>query len=85
MDGRNAMIIFVAIAIKGVILAQWDAYKVRKANEPIPLELRNGMYVPWGLVQKVQHYGWRITQVWMVYMAVLLIALAYVKLIKPLL
>ena len=84
MNTRVILVIFAATTIKALMLVWWDRYKARKAQEPTPLELRNGVYVPWGPVEKVRHYGWRLTQVWMVYMAILILALLYVKLIGPL-
>lgn len=85
MDERTLFVIFAAITIKSMILCWWDRFKAREAQEPIPTKLRNGVYVPWGPVQKIQHYGWRWTQLWMVYMAVLVLALIYVKIIQPML
>lgn len=83
MDTRTILVIFIAVIAKALILTWWDTYKDRKAAEPTPLVLRKGVYVPWGPVEKIQHYGWRFTQLWMVYIAVLLVALVYVKLIAP--
>lgn len=83
MDARTVFAIFASTTIAGLVRAWWSSFKERKAREPIPLKWRKGVYVPWGPVQKVQHYGWRLTQAWMVYMAVLIIALIYVKAIAP--
>ena len=66
-----------AIFLKSLILGWWGRFKERKASEPIPLAIRGGIYRPWGPVEKVQHYGWRATQVWLVYMAVLIALLIY--------
>ena len=85
MDARTVFAIFASTALAGLIRSWWARFKERKALEPIPLRWRKGVYVPWGPVQKVQHYGWRFTQAWMVYIAVLVAALIYVKLIAPLL
>ena len=65
------------IFLKSLILGWWERFKARKALEPIPLVMRSGVYRPWGPVEKVQHYGWRATQVWFVYMAVLIALLFY--------
>lgn len=83
VDQRTMFVIFVAVTIKAMILSLWVRYKERKAREPIPMKQRKGVYVPWGPVQKVQHYGWRLTQIWLVYISVLVLALIYVKLIAP--
>lgn len=83
MAMRTILVIFASTMIKAMILAWWDRYKAHKAEDPIPLVLRGGIYVPWGPVEKVRHYGWRLTQVWMAYIGILLLALIYVKLIAP--
>lgn len=72
---RAAVVIVMAVAIKGLILSLWGDYKARKALEPIPMREINGVYVAWGPVQRVQHYGLRLTQLWLAYIAVLLVAL----------
>ena len=72
---RAALVICAAVAIKAFILARWDAYKARKALEPIPMRQVNGVYIAWGPVQRIRHWGWRATQLWLVYIAVLLVAL----------
>lgn len=37
----------------------------------------DGAYRPWGLVEKVRHYGWRLTQLWLLYVLALLGMLGY--------
>jgi hypothetical protein len=75
--------IFAVVLTKSIILAWWGRFKDRRAAEPIPMKFQKGVYRPWGAVQKVQHYGWRLTQVWLVSMATLLALLAYTKLAGP--
>jgi hypothetical protein len=67
--------IFVSMLLKAWLLTWWDQFKARKALEPVEMVLRGGSYVAWGPVQKIQHYGNRLFQVWLVYMALILIAL----------
>lgn len=76
---RTFLVIFLAVTIKAMILSWWDAYKERKSKEPIPMKLRKGVYVPWGPVQIIQHFGWRFTQVWMAYIVVLVVLLIAFK------
>lgn len=83
MEIRTIIVIFGVVIIKGMILTWWDNFKDRKAAEPTPLSCRKGVYVPWGPVEKIQHYGWRITQVWLVWMAAMILALIYIKIIAP--
>ncbi|MXO75344.1 hypothetical protein GRI40_08975 [Altererythrobacter aerius] len=80
---RTSLIVFAAVLLKSVILGWWERFRTEKANQPIRMRLRAGRYVAWGPVQKVQHYGWRLTQLWLVYIAVLLALLTYTKLIGP--
>lgn len=80
---RTSLIIFAAVLVKSVILAWWQRFKAKKAGEPIPMKLKNGVHVAWGPVQKVQHYGWRLTQLWMVYMVCIIAAVVWIRLIQP--
>lgn len=76
---RIALIVFAVIAIKAVMLDQWERFKARQASQPIPMRFVNGVYRAWGPVEKVQHYGWRLTQVWLLCMLMLLGGLAFVS------
>lgn len=83
MEARAALVIMVGTLLAGLTRAWWSNFKERKAQEPIPLKLHKGVHVPWGPVEKIKHYGWKLTQAWMVYIAVLVLALIYVKVIAP--
>lgn len=78
---RIALIVFAVIAIKAILLDQWERFKARQASQPIPMRFVDGVYRAWGPVEKVQHYGWRLTQVWLLCMLVLLGALVYLSII----
>lgn len=80
---RTSLIIFAAVLLKSAILGWWRRYSADRARQPIPTRLRNGVYVAWGTVQRVQHYGWRMTQLWLVYVAVLALLLAYTVVAGP--
>lgn len=80
---RTSLIIFAAVLLKSVILGWWSRYRADRAHQPIPTRLRNGVYVAWETVQRVQHYGWRMTQIWLVYVAVLALLLAYTVVAGP--
>jgi hypothetical protein len=83
MELRTALVIAGSTFLAGVIRAWWSNFKERKALQPTPLKFRNGVYTPWGTVEKIKHYGWRFAQLWFVYVSVLVLALIYVKLISP--
>jgi len=83
MEARTALVIFAGTALAALTRAWWSSFKERKALEPTPLKFRNGVYTPWGPIEKIKHYGWRFTQLWFVYVGVLVLALIYVKLISP--
>jgi hypothetical protein len=83
MELRTALVIAGSTFLAGVIRAWWSNFKERKALEPTPLKFRNGVYTPWGTVEKIKHYGWRMFQFWLVYMAFWIMVVIYVKLIAP--
>lgn len=74
---RTSLIIFAVVALKALLLDQWNRFKAWQADQPIPMRFIDGVYRPWGPAEKVGHYGWRFTQLWLLYMLVLLGALAY--------
>lgn len=74
---RIALIVFAVIAIKALLLDQWDRFKARQASQPIPMRFVDGVYRAWGPVEKVHHYGWRLTKLWLLGMLALFIALAF--------
>lgn len=78
----SAFVVGVAIAIKGVIEAWWWGLKEREAKKPQVMKMnRKGVYVPWGIVQKIER-GINIWLViWVVYIIGLVAILIYVKLI----
>jgi hypothetical protein len=81
---RIGLTIGTAAFLRSLILAWWERFKARKALEPITLELRGGVYRPWGIVQKIQHYGGIIGVVYLAQFAVLLALLVYVWTVGPL-
>lgn len=83
MDARTVLAIFASTAIAGIIRVWWSNFKERKALEPTPLKLRKGVHVSWGPVEEIKHYGWRLFQFWLVYMAFWIVVVIYVRLIAP--
>mgnify|MGYP003708709339 CR=1 FL=1 len=74
---RTSLIVFGVVAIKALLFDQWNRFKARQASQPIPMRFVDGVYRAWGPVEKVQHYGWRLTQLWLLCMLALLGALVY--------
>jgi len=77
---RAFMVIFIAVFIKGLILVWWDRYQTRQARRPTPMKLRDGVYVPWGPVDRIKSAGNMAVKIWLVYMALMLAVLIYAKL-----
>lgn len=76
---RTGLIIFAGVTIKSMLFTWWEAYKERKAKEAVPLKERNGVYVPWGPVQRIQRFLHYAFLVWLAYMAVLIVLLIAFK------
>ncbi|UIJ43800.1 hypothetical protein LZK98_11925 [Sphingomonas cannabina] len=72
---RAFLTIFIAVAIKGVLYSWWERYKHAEAGKPVTMKMRNGVYVPWGRVQKIQRAFNIIVAIWAVWIAAMLIAI----------
>ena len=68
----TAFVIGVAVAIKGILNARWERFKEDESLKPQQMEMRKGIYVPWGRVQKIQRWGYVWLGIWLVYMAVII-------------
>lgn len=73
------LVIFITIALKSILYAQWQRFKVAQARKPIDLRLRNGVYEEWGIVQRLQRLFRALCWVWLAYMVALIAALIYLK------
>jgi len=72
------LVTFISSLLSALIWAWWGSYKIRKSREPIPMKLRKGVYVPWGIVQKVQHYGGIVSIIYIcIFLTALMFALIY--------
>ncbi len=76
---RTSLIIVVVVAIRMGIYAAWGRFVHRQSSAAMPTKQINGVYRPWGTVEKVRHWGWRLTQLWLTILIALLIALAYAR------
>lgn len=76
---RAFLIIFLSAIGHTMLVAWWDRYKAAENSKPTRMKLKNGVYVPWGRVERIQRVGHILTWIWMFWMAVMLIALAYMK------
>jgi hypothetical protein len=77
---RVFLTVAVAVFLRHLLLVWWERLKERESAKPIPMRFRNGVYVPWGPVQRIQHWIDRLFIGWLVYVVLLLVALAAVKL-----
>lgn len=76
---RAFLAIFLAITLKMMLLAWWDRYKTRQESLPTPMKLRNGVFVPWGRVDRIRRWLNIVTVVWVIWMVAMLGLLAYTK------
>ena len=77
---RAMMTVFIAVVIKGMILAWWRRYKLRQEAMPVTMKLRNGVYVPNGPVQRIERVINRAVWVWLAWLAFWIVAVIYCKL-----
>ncbi len=75
--------IFIAALIHGALLAFWDMFKAYHAKRPTPMAMRNGVYVPWGPVEKMQRLFRGYVNLYIVWLILIFSALAYQTIIKP--
>lgn len=68
----TAVVIAVSVAIKNILEARWERFKEREALKPQQMVLKNGVYVPWGPVQKVQRIFRTGMILWAIYMLILI-------------
>lgn len=76
---RVALIAFCAAALRGLIHVAWGWYKSKKALEPTPMKLKNGVYIPWGLAERARWWSHRFGEVFIIYVALLIGAI----IVKP--
>lgn len=76
---RAFLVIFLSAALHSLLYGWWQRYKTREGAKPTSMKLRNGVYVPWGTVERIQRGGQVILWIWLAWMAAMLIALAYMK------
>ena len=76
---RIALTVGAAVFLRAFISARWEAYKAREAGRPVPMKLRNGVYVPNGRVARIERLFDRVFVAWLFYVGVLLVAVVVVK------
>lgn len=76
---RAFLAIFFAVLLKSILAVQWGRFKARQEAKPTPMKLRNGVYVPWGPVQRIERIGAIGARVGFVYIGLCLALLAYMK------
>lgn len=81
--GRIFLVVTIGVMLKTLIIIWWDNYKRAQSAKPIPLKQVNGVYQPWGVVERVERAFAIAVRIWVVYIAVLLCLLAWHKLVGP--
>lgn len=77
----TGLVIFMGVMLKNVVATRYNRFKEREALKPQQMVLKNGVYVPWGRVQKIER-GLDIgTLIWVIWIVGMLAAIFYVKVI----
>lgn len=74
----TAFVIAISVFFKTLIMEQWDGFKARQAILPQTMKLKQGVYVPWGPVQRIERAGNITLVVWAVWITALLCLAVYV-------
>lgn len=74
---RPFLLLALVAFLHGLLAAWWQRFEAAEAGKPIPMKLRNGVYVPWGRVERIQRWIDRLFVAWLVYTALLLVAVAF--------
>lgn len=74
---HTALVIAASTTTLGILRAWWSGFKQRKAQKPTPTKLRKGVYVPWGIVERVESMLDVALVVWLIYIAALILLLIY--------
>lgn len=80
---RIFFVVTAGVTLKTLIMIWWDNYKRAQSSRPIPLKMANGVYQPWGIVERVERAFAIAVKIWVFYIAVLLCLLAWHKLVSP--
>jgi hypothetical protein len=81
---RIAVTIGASTFLASLIRGGWERFKAQKALEPIPLVMRGGVYRPWGMVHKLQHYGGIFGLLYLAQILILFGLLVYTWTVGPL-
>jgi hypothetical protein len=68
---RIAAVAACSAFLRAAIYFGWERYKAKKAKDPVPLRLRNGVYEPWGFAERSAWWWRRIGEVALIYFALL--------------
>lgn len=69
------MVIFIVTATKGVFLVKYGHWKTAQEAKPTPMKLKNGVYVPNGIIQRIDKWWTRFAWVWGAWMLTMIVAL----------
>ncbi|RYG85407.1 MAG: hypothetical protein EON59_12250 [Alphaproteobacteria bacterium] len=76
---RAFLVIFLSAFLHTKLYGWWMRFKTAEEGKPTRMKLKNGVYVPWGRVERIQRVTTVITWIWLAWMASMLVALAYMK------
>lgn len=72
----------LAMFLMATLMILWDRHEKSNAGKPVPMKIaKNGEYVRWSLTEKIEHYGWKIAQLWTAGMAFLVSVVIWEKVI----
>lgn len=80
---RIFLVVTTGVFLKTLLLHQWERFKVQEARKPVTMRNVRGVYRPWGIVERIQRVFNIIVALWAVWIAAMIILLAWHKLISP--
>ncbi len=76
---RAFLAIGIAVFLKVLIVSAWDRFKAREALKPSQMRMRNGIYVEWGTVQKIEAFGRVMLKIGIAWLLLCVGAVIYMK------
>lgn len=55
-----AAIIALSTFLKSIVIGLWPEFKKRQRGKEIPMKLKNGVWIPWGPVEKIRYWAGNI-------------------------
>jgi hypothetical protein len=76
---RIAMVTFLSALVSALLRQWWAGYKTRQRRLETPMKLKNGTYVPWGRVEKIEALGNFMGWLGLFHLLFWIIAVVYVR------